>query len=122
MIVIIIYLLTLPCGALEAYFYKKVHAFGQSLMLTSICDCKLSLLPYLLRLVAASLRCVFVYSGNWNDSSANNRGNNGNYWSSTANNTNNAYNLNFNSDNVNPGTNNNNKNNGNSVRCVAPTE
>ena len=61
----------------------------------------------------------FVYSGNWNSSSANNRGSNGNYWSSSANNSNNAYNLNFNSSNVNPGTNNNNKYNGNSVRCVA---
>ena len=65
-----------------------------------------------------SLKWVFVYSGNFNNSSANNRGSNGNYWSSTANNSNNAYNLNFNSSNVNPGMNNNNKYNGNSVRCV----
>ena len=123
MIVIIIYLLTLPCGALEAYFYKKVHAHPGNLLclrVFAIVNC-LSY-PTYYRLVAASLRCVFVYSGNWNGSSANNRGNNGNYWSSTANNTNNAYNLNFNSGNVNPGTNNNNKNNGNSVRCVAPTK
>ena len=48
----------------------------------------------------------------------NNKGSNGNYWSSTANNANNAYNLNFNSSNVNP-ANNNNKYNGNSVRCVS---
>lgn len=58
-----------------------------------------------------------VYLGNWNEGAANNRSNNGNYWSRTANNSNNAHNLNFNSDNVNP-ENNNNKYNGNSVRCL----
>ena len=47
----------------------------------------------------------------------NNVGSNGNYWSSTANNASNAYNLNFNSDNVNP-ANNNNRYNGRSVRLV----
>ena len=59
----------------------------------------------------------FVFAGNWNGTSSNNRGTNGNYWSSTVNNSNNAYNLNFNSTTVNP-ANNNNKNNGNSVRCM----
>ena len=54
-------------------------------------------------------------SGNFNNSSANNQGSNGNFWSSTYNNGNNMYNLNVNSSNVNP-TNNNNRNNGNSVR------
>ncbi|MBQ6204190.1 MAG: hypothetical protein IJK46_08880 [Prevotella sp.] len=51
----------------------------------------------------------------------NNAGSNGNYWSSTLNesNTNNAWNLNFNSGNVN--TNNNNRNNGQSVRPVRST-
>ncbi|MBR0460851.1 hypothetical protein IJI91_02595 [Candidatus Saccharibacteria bacterium] len=64
-------------------------------------------------------RVVFlgVYAGNYNNSQFNNGGSNGNYWSSTANNSNNAYNLNFNSSSAN--VNNNNKNNGNSVRCVA---
>ena len=61
---------------------------------------------------------MFLYSGNVNGSSVNNRGSNGNYWSKSANNSNNAYNLNFNSSNVNP-SNNNNKNNGFSVRCLA---
>jgi hypothetical protein len=49
----------------------------------------------------------------------NNQGSNGNYWSSTANNSSNGYNLNFNSSNVNP-SNNNNYANGFSVRCVRP--
>ncbi|WP_195157059.1 hypothetical protein [Candidatus Nanosyncoccus alces] len=89
---------------------------------TEFGNCKWLSYPSYYQPVAAGLSCVFVYSGNWNGSSANNRGNNGNYWSSTANNTNNAYNLNFNNGNVNPGTNNNNKNNGNSVRCLAPAE
>ena len=67
---------------------------------------------------------LIVYSGRYNDSSASNRGSssgNGRYWSSTVNtsNSNNAYNLNFNSSSVNPGTNNNNKYNGYAVRCVA---
>jgi hypothetical protein len=45
------------------------------------------------------------------------RGNNGNYWSSSENGSNNAWNLNFNGGNAN--TNNNNRRNGFSVRCVA---
>ena len=60
----------------------------------------------------------FVYSGNVNGASVNNRNSNGNYWSASGNNSNNAYNLNFNSSNVNPGTNNNNKYNGRMVRCL----
>ncbi len=59
----------------------------------------------------------FVYGGNVNSSSLNNAGSNGYYWSSTANNASNAYNLNFNTS-VNP-SNNNNRYNGFSVRCVA---
>ncbi|MBQ3468206.1 hypothetical protein IJH19_01560 [Candidatus Saccharibacteria bacterium] len=50
----------------------------------------------------------------------NNVGTNGNYWSSSVYNTNNSYNLNFNTTNVNP-QNNNNKNNGFAVRCIAGT-
>ncbi len=55
--------------------------------------------------------------GNRNTSGAlNNAGTNGNYWSSTQNDSSNAYYMYFNSGNVN--TNNNNKTNGRSVRCV----
>lgn len=60
-------------------------------------------------------------AGNRNNDSTgtiNNEGSNGNYWSSTPNGSNNAYNLNFNSSNVNDGTNNNNRYNGQSLRCV----
>lgn len=58
-------------------------------------------------------------AGNRNGSSLNNAGDWGNYWSSTPNssNTQNAYNLNFNSGNHN--TNWNNRNNGQSVRAVS---
>lgn len=56
-------------------------------------------------------------AGYRNGSSLNNAGENGNYWSSTPNDTNNAYNLNFNSSNHN--TNWNNRNNGQSVRPVS---
>lgn len=64
------------------------------------------------------LHAVFLpAAGNRNGTSVNNVGSNGNYWSSTANGTNNAYNLNFNSSNFNP-SNNNNRYNGNSVRLV----
>ena len=57
-------------------------------------------------------------AGNGNGTSLNNAGSNGNYWSSVPNesNSNNAWNLNFNSGNHN--TNNNNRNNGQSVRPV----
>lgn len=54
------------------------------------------------------------YNSGWN---TNNVGSNGNYWSSTGNNAANAYNLNFNSGNINP-ANNNNRYNGFSVRLV----
>ena len=59
----------------------------------------------------------FVYSGGWYGSSANNRGNFGYYWSSTARNTYNAYYLYFVSSNVSP-TGNSDKSRGFSVRCV----
>lgn len=63
-------------------------------------------------------RPVLVAAGNGNDSNLNNLGSNGNYWSSTPNsdNSNNAWNLNFNSGNFN--RNNNNRYNGQSVRPV----
>ena len=56
-------------------------------------------------------------AGYRNGTSVNNVGSNGNYWSSTPNGSNNAYNLNFNASNVNP-ANNNNRYNGRSVRLV----
>lgn len=52
-----------------------------------------------------------------NSSSLENAGSNGFYWSSTANSSTNAYNLNFDTG-VNP-SNNNNRYRGLSVRCVA---
>ena len=57
-------------------------------------------------------------AGNRNDTSLNNAGSNGNYWSSSLNtdNPNNAWNVNFNSSNVN--RNNNNRYNGQSVRPI----
>ena len=67
---------------------------------------------------AAEAYGVFLpAAGNRNGTSVNNVGSNGNYWSSSPNSTDNAYNLNFNSGNVNP-ANNNNRNNGFSVRLV----
>ncbi len=59
----------------------------------------------------------FPAAGNYNGGSVNNAGSNGNYWSSTPNDTNNAYNLNFNSGNQN--VNNNNRTNGQSLRAVS---
>ncbi len=53
-----------------------------------------------------------------NNGTFNNIGNNGNFWSSTENNTNNAWNRNLNYNNSNANRNNNNKQNGFSVRCV----
>ena len=57
--------------------------------------------------------------GNGNsDGSFNNVGNNGNWWSATENNANNAYNRNMNYNNSNVNRNNNNKSNLFSVRCL----
>ncbi len=55
-------------------------------------------------------------AGNRWNGEFNNVGTNGNYWSSTPNDENNAYELNFNSNNAN--WNNNNRSNGHSVRPV----
>ncbi len=53
-----------------------------------------------------------------NNSNFNNLGNNTDFWSSTENNTNNAYNMNLNNNDSNINFNNNNKENGFSVRCL----
>lgn len=68
--------------------------------------------------VAYSLKIFLPAAGYRNDSSLNNAGSNGNYWSRSLNtsNSNNAYNLNFNSGNID--WNNNNRYNGQSVRPV----
>jgi hypothetical protein len=53
-----------------------------------------------------------------NNGTFNNIGNNGNWWSSTENNTTNAWNRNLNNNNGNVNRNNNNKGSGFSVRCL----
>jgi ribosomal protein L28 len=53
-----------------------------------------------------------------NNGTFNNIGNNGNWWSATENNTNNAWNRNMNYNNSNVNRNNNNKELGFSVRCL----
>ena len=60
------------------------------------------------------------FSGNYRHYSGvvNNVGSEGDFWSSSSNSERNAYNLNFNSNNLNP-QNNNSKGNGFTVRCVA---
>lgn len=62
----------------------------------------------------------FALSGNFdpNNGEANDQGNNGNWWSSTANDENNAFNLNLDENNVNPDDN-NDKFNGLTLRCLA---
>ena len=53
-----------------------------------------------------------------NNGTFNNIGNNGNWWSSTANDATNSWNRNMNYNNANVNRNNNNNTNGFSVRCV----
>jgi len=53
-----------------------------------------------------------------NNGNSNNVGNNGNWWSSSENNTNNAWNRNLNYNDGNVNRNNNNKTNGFSCRCL----
>ena len=74
-----------------------------------------SRIPIVTDSVAAGFSAV--PAGNWNNG-FNNEGNNANFWSSTENSSNNAYNRNLNYNNENVNRNNNNKNNGFSVRCV----
>ena len=62
----------------------------------------------------------FVYSGYVGNGSVSTRGAFGLFWSSTANSSNDAYNLSLRSSNVYPGTNYNVKYSGRTVRCVAP--
>ena len=63
----------------------------------------------------------FIYSGSWYGGSANYRGNNGRYWSASANGPLSAYYLGLDSISVLPGNYSNNKYVGYSVRCVAGT-
>ena len=59
----------------------------------------------------------FPAAGNYDGTTLNNRGTNGNYWSSSYNSATNAYNLNFNSSTVNP-QDNSSRRYGFSVRAV----
>ncbi len=59
---------------------------------------------------------------NNNNGNFNNLGNNGNFWSATENNTNNAWNRKLNYNNTQVNRNNNNKQNGFSVRCIRDSE
>ena len=70
------------------------------------------------QMVADALLLFLPAAGNRNDTNLNNQGTNGNYWSSSLNESNarNARNLNFNSGNSN--MNNNNRYYGRSVRAV----
>ena len=79
----------------------------------------LTLVRFMGCFIRYSLVEVFPAAGNCNNGSVNNVGSNGNYWSSSVNSSNvqNAYNLNFNSSNVN-WQNNNNRHNGFAVRGV----
>ena len=61
----------------------------------------------------------FLYSGNFDTSSAINRGSNGNYWSSTAYSHSSSYRLYLTSSSVRPGTDSFNKYYGYSIRCVS---
>ena len=63
----------------------------------------------------------FVYSGSVSSGSVNNRGSNGDYWSSTANSGSSAYYMNFDSSGVFPGTLRSVKYGGRSIRCLAPS-
>jgi hypothetical protein len=71
-------------------------------------------------LASKSFRCFSALpGGNGNsDGNFNNVGNNGNWWSASENNSNNAYNRNMNYNNENVNYNNNNKSNLYSVRCL----
>lgn len=76
-------------------------------------------LPIGISRLPQNLHSLFLpAAGNRNSSNLNNQATNGNYWSSSLNdsNSNNARNLNFNSENAN--TNNNNRYNGFTVRPV----
>ena len=63
-----------------------------------------------------------LFSGNVSGASISLRGSTGYYWSSTASNSNYAYNLGFFSSNINPGTSNNSKYNGRTARCVTSAQ
>jgi hypothetical protein len=73
------------------------------------------------RRLLTQARVFLPAAGNRNGTSVNNVGSNGNYWSAFYNNSNNAYNVNFNDSNLNP-QNNNNRYNGFSVRLARVAE
>ena len=104
--------------------FPKVATLQKELDELTFASAKVPLTPiYFKELIGQSSSGIpswFARFGNVNGSSLNNLGSNGNYWSSTVNNANNAYNLNFNGSNIWP-SNNNNRNNGFSVRCMVGT-
>lgn len=73
------------------------------------------------RQLLTQTRVFLPAAGNRNGTSVNNVGSNGYYWSASYNNSNNAYNVNFNDSNLNT-DNNNNRYNGQSVRLVRVSE
>ena len=85
---------------------KEARSFSQESVLAVVQGC--------------DREAFFPCSGNGNGTSWNNRGSNGNYWSSSLNSATNGRNLNFNSGGVNP-QNNNNRFNGFAVRAVQHT-
>ncbi|PQJ81926.1 hypothetical protein BTO16_04775 [Polaribacter glomeratus] len=92
-------------GSLNSASYLQVN----TILKKSFCELRHQVLAFLWP--AAGYR-------NNSNGTLNNRGNNGNYWSSTENGSTNANNGNFNSSNANT-NNNNNRTNGFSVRCVS---
>ncbi|MBQ6729825.1 MAG: hypothetical protein IJQ83_06805 [Bacteroidales bacterium] len=72
------------------------------------------------RRLLTQARVFLPAAGNRNGTSVNNVGSNGNYWSASYNNSNNAYNVNFNDSNLNPQ--NNNRYNGFAVRLARVAE
>ncbi len=73
------------------------------------------------RRLLTQARVFLPAAGNRNGTSVNNVGSNGNYWSASYNNSNNAYNVNFNDSNLDP-QNNNNRYNGFAVRLARVAE
>ena len=84
--------------------YKRFHGLRMPVRQTE----RLLLQPFRVATVTKMVISIPIYIGR----------NNGNWWSATENNANNAWNRNMNYNNSNVNRNNNNKENGFSVRCL----
>ena len=117
--------LLFACAKASVHFFSPITLLFRKYLLCTVqtgwCkELKIVVSAFKVQQQIESLFTCSALLGGWrnNNETFNNIDNNGNWWSSSENDTNNAWNLNMNSNNQNANMNNNNKEWGFSVRCL----